>query len=123
MHVDVSRTNCTTKPRFEIGHFPVLPGPLFQNEGRFSAFDMKIIFHSHANKTHFHKKGCAASLILKKRVFGTRDWPIVKLGSFGYINSQSNRVEKYNQAQRMQMRRLLFAVEPLCKIFVWRQHA
>ena len=29
---------------------------------------MKIIFHSHANKTHFHKKGCAPSLILKVRV-------------------------------------------------------
>ena len=24
---------------------------------------MEIIFHSHANKTHFHKKGCAPSLI------------------------------------------------------------
>ena len=56
--------------------FPSSPGPLFQNEGRCSAFDMKIIFHSHANKTHFHKKGCAPSLILKVRVFGTRKWPI-----------------------------------------------
>ena len=36
---------------------------------------MEIIFHSHANKTHFHKKGCAPSLILKGRVFGTRKWP------------------------------------------------
>ena len=35
--------------------------PLFQNEGRCSAFDMEIIFHSHANKTHLHKKGCATS--------------------------------------------------------------
>ena len=42
-----------------------------------SAFDMEIIFHSPANKTHFHKKGCAPSLILKVRVFGTRKWPIV----------------------------------------------
>ena len=32
-------------------------------------------FHSHANKTHFHKKGCALGLILKARVFGTRKWP------------------------------------------------
>ena len=39
--------------------FPSSPGPLFQNEGRCSAFDMEIIFHSHASKTHFHKKGCA----------------------------------------------------------------
>ena len=38
---------------------------------------MEIIFYCHANKTHFHKKGCAPSLILKVRVFGTRKWPIV----------------------------------------------
>ena len=56
--------------------FPSSPGPLLQNEGRCSAFDTEIIFHSHANKTHFHKKGCAPSLILKVRVFGTRNWPI-----------------------------------------------
>ena len=56
--------------------FPSSPEPLFQNEGRCSAFDMEIIFHSHANKTHFHKKGCAPSLLLKVRVFGTRKWPV-----------------------------------------------
>ena len=59
-----------------LGHFPSSPGPLSQNEGRCSAFDTEIIFHSHANKTHFHKKGCAPSLILKVRFFGTRKWPI-----------------------------------------------
>ena len=37
---------------------------------------MQMIFHSHANKTHFHKKGCALGLILKVRVFGIRQWPI-----------------------------------------------
>ena len=37
---------------------------------------MKIIFHSHANKTHLHKKGCVPSLILKVRIFGTRKRPI-----------------------------------------------
>ena len=37
---------------------------------------MEMIFHSHANKSHFHKKGCALGLILKVRVFGTRKWPI-----------------------------------------------
>ena len=52
--------------------FPSSPGPLFENEGRCSAFDMEIIFHSHANKTHFHKKSCAPSLILKVRVFEIR---------------------------------------------------
>ena len=40
---------------------------------------MEISFHSHANKTHFHKKGCAPSLILKVRVFGPRKWPIITL--------------------------------------------
>ena len=54
------------------------PGSLFQNEVKCSAFDMEIIFHSHSNKTHFHKKGCALGLILKVRVFGTRRWPIAK---------------------------------------------
>ena len=37
---------------------------------------MEIMFHSHANKTHFHKKGCALDLILKVKVFGTQKWPI-----------------------------------------------
>ena len=52
------------------------PGPLYQNEVKSSAFDMKMIFHSHANKTCFHKKGCALGLILKVRVFGTRKSPV-----------------------------------------------
>ena len=56
--------------------FPSFLGPLFQNESKCSAFDMEIIFHSRANKTHFHKRGCAPSLSLKVRVFGTRTWPI-----------------------------------------------
>ena len=29
---------------------------------------MEMIFHSHANKTHFQKNGCALCLILKVRV-------------------------------------------------------
>ena len=52
--------------------FPSSPEPLYQNEVKSSAFDMEMIFHSHANKTHFHKKDCALGLILKARVFGTR---------------------------------------------------
>ena len=59
-----------------VGHFRVPPGPLYENEVKHSTFDMKMIFHSQANKTHFHKKGCALGLILKVRVFGTRKWPI-----------------------------------------------
>ena len=30
---------------------------------------MEVLFHSHANKTHCHKKGCALGLILKVKVF------------------------------------------------------
>ena len=43
------------------------PRPLYQNEIKCSVFDVEMIFHSHANKTHFHKKGCALDLILKVR--------------------------------------------------------
>ena len=52
--------------------FPSSPEPLYQNEVKCSALDMKMIFHSHTNKTHFHKKGCALCLVLKVRVSGTR---------------------------------------------------
>ena len=63
-------------PFIHNGPFSSSPGPLYQNEVRCSAFDMEMIFHFHANKNHFHKKGCALDLILKVRVFGTRKWPI-----------------------------------------------
>ena len=36
-----------------------------------------LIFYSHVNKTHFHSKGFALSLVLKARVFGTRKWPLL----------------------------------------------
>ena len=39
---------------------------------------MKILFHFHTYKIHFHMKGCALGLILKVRVFGTRKWPIMR---------------------------------------------
>ena len=46
--------------------FPGSSGPLYQNEVKCSAFDAELmIFHSHANKTHFHQEGCALGLILK----------------------------------------------------------
>ena len=52
------------------------PGLCFKSRVGAQPLIWKIIFHSHANKTHFHKKGCAPSLILKVRVFGSRKWPI-----------------------------------------------
>ena len=73
--------------------FPSSPGPLYQNEVKCSAFDMGMIFHSRANTTHFHKKGCALGLILKMRGFSTRKWPItvspnVGNKSFFFLYSQ-----------------------------------
>ena len=37
---------------------------------------VKMSFNYDANKTHFHYKGFALSLVLKVRFFGTRKWPI-----------------------------------------------
>ena len=48
----------------------------FQNEAQCEAIDMKMIFNYYANKTHFHNKGFALSLVLKVRFFETRKWPI-----------------------------------------------
>ena len=45
--------------------FSSSPRPLYQNKVKCSAFDMEMIFHSHANRTHFHKKGCAMASFLK----------------------------------------------------------
>ena len=61
-----------------ISEFPRPPPlvPLYQNEVKCSTFDMERIFHSHANKSHFHNKGFALGLILIVRVFGTRKWPV-----------------------------------------------
>ena len=50
--------------------------PLFQSQAKCKAIDMKMIFYSHANKTHFHKKDCALSLVLKVKTFETRKQPI-----------------------------------------------
>ena len=44
------------------------------------AIDRNMIFYSHANRTH--KKGFTLSLILKVKVFGTRNWPITSIAEF-----------------------------------------
>ena len=55
--VCVTDRNCTRSPdQYAISEFP---GPLYQNEVKCSASDKELIFHSHADKKHFHKKGCA----------------------------------------------------------------
>ena len=68
MQVPISR-----RLRSEINRpYPSSPGPLNQKEVKCSVFDMEMIFdifHCQANKSHFHKKGCALVLILKGRFF------------------------------------------------------
>ena len=56
---------------------------LFESEAKGKAIDLKMILYSYANKTRFHKKGCALSLVLKVRVFfenglfaSKKHWPI-----------------------------------------------
>ena len=54
-----------------IGHFRVDPSL----EAKCKAYNRRIFFKSHANKSHFCYKGFALSQVLKMRVFGTRKGP------------------------------------------------
>ena len=79
IHILCCENDYFAKRKFKLFNnkpFPNSLGPLFQNKVKFSTFYTEMIFHSHANKSHFHKRGCALGLILKVRVFGTRKWPI-----------------------------------------------
>ena len=49
--------------------FPSSKKSHFQSEAKCEAIDMKMIFNYDANKTHFHNKGFALSLVLKVRFF------------------------------------------------------
>ena len=49
------------------------PKLLLKSKATHKAIDMKMFFYFYANKTHFHKKGFALSLVLKVRSFGTRN--------------------------------------------------
>ena len=57
-----------------------------------------MIFHSHANKTHFHKKGWAPNLVLIQRPGGTRKWPIERvIASFPLtIASNPQSIQPFN---------------------------
>ena len=51
---------------------------LFQREGKCKVTDMKMIFYSRANKTHFYKIGFTLTfckLVYKVKVFGIWIWP------------------------------------------------
>ena len=81
---------------------PSSPGPLYQNEVKCLALDMKMIVHSHATKTHFPKKGCELGFILKVRVFETRNWPIVLIHHLGRRDIRTTRLFPYNGHEVMQ---------------------
>ena len=66
---------CSSDVIIHKGHYPSCPKPQFQSEAKCKAIDM----HSRANKTHFHKKGFALSLVLKGKLFGNRRWSIAKM--------------------------------------------
>ena len=50
---------------------------------------MKMVFNYDANKTHFHTKGFALSVVLKVRFFGTWKWPIKLLGASSSLPTKS----------------------------------
>ena len=49
---------------FNYRPFPSCLKPLFQSKAKCEAIDLKMIFYSHANRTHFHNKGFALRLVL-----------------------------------------------------------
>ena len=61
--------NCTVFPNN--GLFPSCPKLCFKARLSRRPLIWKWIFMAHTNKTQFHKKGSALSLVLKVRVFGT----------------------------------------------------
>ena len=61
--------------KIRITHFRVASSLCFKGN------NFTDLFYSHANKTHFHNKGFALSLVLKARVSETRKWPISTVSS------------------------------------------
>ena len=58
------------------GHFRVPLGLCFKSRVGAQPLIWKSFFIQMQIKLISHKKGCAPSLILKVRAFGTRKWPI-----------------------------------------------
>ena len=63
------------KGNFFIRPFPSCSKLLFQSEAKSETIAVKMIFHSHSNEAHYHKKGFGLSRVSKVRFFGTRKWP------------------------------------------------
>ena len=76
------------------------PKPLFQSDAKWEAIDMKIGFHSHANKTHYHDKGFALSLVLNVRVLelpnGLLEFPLQLVWGREAISGALCRIGKHN---------------------------
>jgi len=70
------------------GPFPSCLVPLFQSKSWCIAFHMKMSFHSHTDKTHFHMKGFAGGLALKKSYKTIRKWPVDSLLLFQHFSIQ-----------------------------------
>ena len=73
---------------------------------------MEMIVYSRANKTYFHKKGCALGVVSKVRVLGTRKWPLKNNNGDG----QTQNVKRY-----MTDRRCSRIVGPLGGSYVLRR--
>ena len=75
---------------------------------------LKIIFNSHAKKTHFLYKGLAQSLVLKVRVCGTRKWPRARFQA-SFANSASANWPG-DEAVRERLQKNFYFQDALCTL-------
>ena len=63
---------------------------------------MKMSFNYDANKTYFHNKGFALSLVLKVRFFGTRKWPIqeVNVDALNILKGEANQLAEKKKKKK-----------------------
>ena len=77
-----------------------------------------MIFYFHANKTYFHKKGFALSLIYRVRVFVTRKWSVTVYTSTSPLLSYNSGNPVTNNRKITAMRNLSFP--PIFCCTKWR---
>ena len=92
-----------------IGHFWLLPLPLYQNESTCETFHMKMssacsFISFNANQTHFHKNGFALRLVLKQRHKETRKLPVALVSN---VIIWSNEIEIHFRLQWLRMTRYI----------------
>ena len=63
----------------------------FQSEAKCEAIDMKMSLNYDANKTHFHNKGFALSLVLKVRILELGKGLLCRHGRIIYYSSKQDR--------------------------------